>query len=437
MNLKTYYIHTFGCAMNEYDTERIAAALERRSLIQAESAESADVIILNTCSVREKPQIKISSYLGRIRERKEKKSGMLVGITGCVAQQDGEALLNKFKVVDFVAGTETLGRIDAILDKAFSGERFADTGTENGEFSIDGFERKKSVKAYVTVMKGCENFCSYCIVPFVRGKEASRSSAEIIDDIKRLVDSGVKEVCLLGQNVNSYGKNLTEKTDFPDLLYKVNKIDGLKRLRFMTSHPKDFSEKMINAVAECEKIWKFIHLPLQSGSDSVLKNMNRGYTFKEYADKIDLTKKIIPEVRFSSDFIVGFPGETQDDFERTLFAIDYVGYEHVFAFNYSPRPMTSAGEMADNVPADVKSARLARLFEVQDKVHENKREKLNGTVIELIVTGERNKAEGIYCGSNVCDKTISFKSKRSVERGEIVKIRLEKEKDSFLFGYEV
>lgn len=437
MNLRTYYIHTFGCAMNEYDTERIAAALERRSLIQSESAESADMIILNTCSVREKPHIKIASYLGRIRERKEKNPNMLVGITGCVAQQDGAELLKRFKVVDFVAGTETLGCIDDILDKAFAGKRIANTAIEEGKFSIDSFQRKKLVKAYVTVTKGCENFCSYCIVPFVRGKEASRTSAEIIDDIKRLVDSGVREVCLLGQNVNSYGKNLAENIDFPDLLYKVNKIDGLKRLRFMTSHPKDFSQKMINTVADCEKIWKFIHLPLQAGSDNVLKNMNRGYTFKEYADKIDLTKKLIPEVRFSSDFIVGFPGETSDDFQRTLYAIDYVGYEHVFAFNYSPRPMTAAQKMDDNVTSDEKSSRLAKLFDVQEKVHERKTAKLLGTVAELLVLGKSSRGEGIFRGSNVCDKIISFKSERSVESGEIVKVRLEKGKDSFLFGYEV
>lgn len=437
MNRKSYYIYTFGCAMNEYDTERIAAGLERQGLIQSSIPESADVIILNTCSVREKPYIKISSYLGRIRERKVKQPHILVGITGCVAQQEGLELLKKFKIVDFVMGTEALSGIDNILERAFAGERFVDTSLDAGAFTIDGFERKKSVKAHVTIMKGCENFCSYCVVPFVRGREASRSSVEIIDEIKRLIDIGIREVCLLGQNVNSYGRNLTENMDFSDLLRKVHKIDGLKRIRFMTSHPKDFSQKMINTIAECEKICKFIHLPLQSGSDKILEAMNRGYTFKEYASKIDLTKKLIPEIVFSSDFIIGFPGETEADFEHTLSALKYVSYDQVFAFNYSPRPMTAAADLEDDVPDEIKSSRLSELFETQHRIYGEKLEGISGSVIPLFVKGKSGCEPGVYSGLNIADKVIKFRSERFIAEGEIVNVKVFKKDGNFLSGEEV
>lgn len=437
MNFSSYYIYTFGCAMNEYDTERIAAGLERRGLVQSSTAESADVIILNTCSVREKPYIKISSYLGKIRKARRKLPNILIGITGCVAQQDGKVLLKKFKIVNFVMGTEALSRIDDILEKAFMGKRFVDTALDTALFTIDGFERKKSVKAHVTIMKGCENFCSYCIVPFVRGREASRSSDEIVDEVKRLIDVGIREVCLLGQNVNSYGRNLAENIDFSDLLRKVHKIDGLKRIRFMTSHPKDFSEKMINTIAECEKICKFIHLPLQSGSDKILEAMNRGYTFKEYASKIDLTKKLIPEVVFSSDFIVGFPNETEADFENTLDALKYVGYDQIFAFNYSPRPMTAAADFQDDVPDEIKSARLIRLFEMQNIIYGKKLDSLSGSVLSLLVSGKSGLEQGVYSGLNVADKVIKFRSERLITAGEIVKVKVCKTDRNSLFGQEV
>ena len=437
MKFKSYYIHTFGCAMNEYDSERIAAALERRGLILANSEIDADVIILNTCSVREKPQIKISSYLGKIRVQKNEGRHILVGITGCVAQQDGENLLKKFNAADFIMGTESLAKVDEILERAFAGVRFADTTMESSTFSIDGFKRKSGLSAFVTIMKGCENFCSYCIVPYVRGMEASRASQEILDEIKRLTDIGVKEVCLLGQNVNSYGKNLAEYIDFSNLLRKVNAINSLERIRFVTSHPKDFSEKMIHTIAECEKIWKFIHLPLQSGSDKILQAMNRGYTFKEYASKIDLTKKIIPDVSFSSDFIVGFPGETDDDFEHTLNALNYVGYDRVFAFNYSPRPKTKAFEMKDDVMDNIKSTRLARLFQLQNKLYGEKLGNMSGKIIELFVTGVSNSENNIYTGQNVWNNTVHFKGISEIKLGSIVKVRAEKTEKNSLFGYEV
>lgn len=433
---KSYHIFTFGCAMNEYDTERIGAALERYGLYNAGKSVEADVVILNTCSVREKPQAKISSYLGKLRVRKEKGEPILIGITGCVAQQEGEKLLEN-PWVDFVMGTEAFSRLDDIIERAFRGERFADVSVETDNYSISGFHRKKSISAYVTVMKGCENFCSYCIVPFVRGKEASRKPSEIIDEIKKLADNGTAEICLLGQNVNSYGKGLEENIDFSDLLKMADRVPGIKRIRFLTSHPKDYSEKMINTIAECDKICNFIHLPLQSGSDKVLEKMNRGYSFAEYAAKIDFTKKTIPDVSFSSDFIVGFPGETEEDFVRTLYALEYVGYDQVFAFCYSPRPMTAAFSMKDGVTAEEKSARLNRLFEIQNSLYSKKLASLSGSVMELMVTGRGEKGPGNYLGKNICNRTINFSSVKDIAEGDLVKIKVTKTGGNFLSGSEV
>ena len=363
MTTKHYFIYTFGCAMNEYDTERIAAALEAKGYIPSDKVEDSDFIVLNTCSVREKPQVKILSYLGQIRLLKEKNPNMIVGISGCVAQQEGEKFLKNNKVVNFVMGTDAIAHIDNVIERAINGERFADTDVDSSSFSISSFNRKDKIAANVTIMKGCNNFCSYCIVPYVRGREVSRPSAEIVNEIKSLIDKGVKEVCLLGQNVNSYGKNLSEDIDFPKLLSIVNKIDGLERIRFVTSHPKDFSMDMINAMAENEKVCRYLHLPLQSGSNSILKAMNRRYSYEDYKAKIEQARKIMPDIEFSSDFIVGFPNETDEDFNATLKAVEEIGYDRIFAFNYSPRPGTKAFDIEDNVPANVKSERLNNLFD--------------------------------------------------------------------------
>lgn len=285
MSSKHYFIYTFGCAMNEYDTERIAASLEARGYIPSDTVDDSDFIVLNTCSVREKPQAKILSYLGQIKLLKEKRPDMIVGVSGCVAQQEGDKFLKNNKVINFVMGTDAVSHIDDIIDRALNGERFADTEVDSSSFSISSFNRKDKIAANVTIMKGCNNFCSYCIVPYVRGREVSRTPEEIINEVKSLVSKGVKEVCLLGQNVNSYGRNLSKKIDFPDLLSLVNKVEGLERIRFVTSHPKDFSDKMIYAMAENDKVCRYLHLPLQSGSNQILKAMNRRYTYEEYKEK--------------------------------------------------------------------------------------------------------------------------------------------------------
>lgn len=437
MTTKHYFIYTFGCAMNEYDTERIAASLESKGYIPSDKVEDSDFIVLNTCSVREKPQVKILSYLGQIRLLKEKKPNMIVGISGCVAQQEGEKFLKNNKVVNFVMGTDAITHIDNVIERAINGERFADTDVDSSSFSISSFNRKDKIATNVTIMKGCNNFCSYCIVPYVRGREVSRPSAEIVNEIKSLIDKGVKEVCLLGQNVNSYGKNLSEDIDFPKLLSIVNKIDGLERIRFVTSHPKDFSIDMINAMAENEKVCRYLHLPLQSGSNSILKAMNRRYTYEDYKAKIEQARKIMPDIEFSSDFIVGFPNETDEDFNATLKSVKEIGYERIFAFNYSPRPGTKSFDIEDNVPANIKSERLNNLFALQDSLYDKRLPEMKGITTKVLVTEIDETKEYPYYGLNIYNRKVAFSSKNKLEYGSIVNVLIDTAKRNCMYGVEV
>lgn len=437
MTTKHYFIYTFGCAMNEYDTERIAAALEAKGYIPSDKVNDSDFIVLNTCSVREKPQVKILSYLGQIRLLKEKNPNIIVGISGCVAQQEGNKFLKNNKVVNFVMGTDAISNIDNIIERAINGERFADTYIDSSSFSISNFNRKDKIAANVTIMKGCNNFCSYCIVPYVRGREVSRPSTEILNEIKSLIDKGAKEVCLLGQNVNSYGKNLSEDINFPKLLSMVNKIDGLERIRFVTSHPKDFSINMINAMAENEKVYRYLHLPLQSGSNIILKAMNRKYTYEDYKEKIELARKIMPDIEFSSDFIIGFPNETDEDFNATLKAVEEIGYDRIFAFNYSPRPGTKAFDIEDNVPANVKSERLNTLFTFQDSLYDKKLTEMKGITTQVLVTDIDETKEYSYYGLNIYNRKVAFSSKNKLEYGSIVNVLIDTAKRNCMYGIEV
>ena len=437
MTTKHYFIYTFGCAMNEYDTERIAAALEAKGYIPSDKVNDSDFIVLNTCSVREKPQVKILSYLGQIRLLKEKNPNIIVGISGCVAQQEGNKFLKNNKVVNFVMGTDAISHIDNIIERAINGERFADTYIDSSSFSISNFNRKDKIAANVTIMKGCNNFCSYCIVPYVRGREVSRPSTEILNEIKSLIDKGAKEVCLLGQNVNSYGKNLSEDINFPKLLSMVNKIDGLERIRFVTSHPKDFSINMINAMAENEKVYRYLHLPLQSGSNIILKAMNRKYTYEDYKEKIELARKIMPDIEFSSDFIIGFPNETDEDFNATLKAVEEIGYDRIFAFNYSPRPGTKAFDIEDNVPANVKSERLNTLFTFQASLYDKKLTEMKGITTQVLVTDIDETKEYSYYGLNIYNRKVAFSSKNKLEYGSIVNVLIDTAKRNCMYGIEV
>jgi tRNA-2-methylthio-N6-dimethylallyladenosine synthase len=351
-----------------------------------------------------------------------------------VAQQEGENLLNSYKDVSFIFGTDAIDKLYEIIDLVQKGERVCYIQTDEKSISIPLFRRKSKVSAYVTIMKGCDNFCSYCIVPYVRGREKSRSPFEIIEEIKYLVDNGVKEVTLLGQNVNSYGKNLDENINFPKLLYMINEIDKLKRVRFVTSHPKDFSDELIDALKDCEKLAPYLHLPLQSGSNSILKRMNRNYTYEQYLDKVLKAKDKIENLALSSDFIVGFPGETDRDFNDTLRAIREIEYETIFAFKYSPRPKTKAFNFEDNVDDSIKSKRLDILLKEQEKISSKLLNSYVNKYSEVLVEGKSKKDENIYSGRNLQNRVVNFKSKYKLEIGDIVNVYITEAKKNSLFG---
>lgn len=427
------YIRTFGCQMNEYDSQRIASAFGELGYDLTTIPEEADFAVINTCSVREKPQQKVASEIGRLKTIKNIK----IGICGCVAQQEGENFLNNYKDVSFVFGTDAIDRLYEIVDIVQKGGRICDTGVADKGISIPLFKRTTSISAYVTIMKGCDNFCTYCIVPYVRGGEKSRPPEEILEEIRYLGENGVKEVTLLGQNVNSYGKNLDIDVSFPDLLRLVCRVDKIERIRFVTSHPKDFSEKLINVMAEEKKIAPYLHLPLQSGSDNILKSMNRKYSYSEYREKVFMAKYKIPGIALSSDFIVGFPGETDEDFEKTLTAIKEIRYDSIFAFKYSPRPKTKAFSMDDDVLEETKRERLHRLLEAQEKVSAEILQGYVGKTTDILVEGKSKKDSEIFSGRNSQNRIVNFSSNYKLKIGDMVSVMITEAKKNSLFGKHV
>ena len=422
--------------MNEYDSERVASILESDGMLRAASPQEAELVILNTCSVREKPQHKVESYVGKLRKN-QLRAGLphKIGIMGCVAQQEGDKFLKRFPYVDFVLGTDNLTALPRVLHETILGKRLSESAVQNGEaFHIPPFERKNAVSAYITIMKGCDNFCSYCIVPYVRGREMSRPQSEILDEVKRAINTGTKEIILLGQNVNSYGKGLSEDSCFAGLLGAVAETDGVRRVRFITSHPKDFSMDIAETMARYPNICPCIHMPLQSGSDTILKKMNRGYTWNEYRDKIMTAKETVPDLLFSSDFILGFPGETEADFECTMNAVREIEYEMIFAFNYSVRPGTKAELFEDNVPSDVKTARLKALIEEQERIIAKRYTGMVGGKINVLVEGAGKHGEKVYTGRTKHNRVMNFTSDAPPETGAIVNVTLTEAKRNSLFG---
>jgi len=400
MNTKYLYINTIGCQMNVYDSEQMVSVLKPLGYEISPSIEAADLIIVNTCAIREKAEQKAFSFLGRLTALKRKKPGLIICVGGCVAQQEGRRILGRAPHVDLVFGTHTLGRLpDHIRNISLKRCRIADVEMtqEIVEFSpgvssvVNG-----NITRFVTIMRGCDNYCTYCVVPYVRGPETSRRPESVIEEIRELVKSGVQEVTLLGQNVNSYGIK-EGLCSFPELLKLVNEIEGLFRIRFTTSHPKDLSEELIFAFAGLEKLCGHIHLPVQSGSNSVLKRMNRKYTRELYLEKIDRLRKISPDIAISSDVIVGFPGETEDDFKSTLDLVKGVEFDSLFTFGYSDRKNAPAARFSDKVPDDKKNERLQELLELQEYYTVKKNRALVGST-ELILVDGFSKKQGTEDG---------------------------------------
>ncbi len=397
---KNLYIKTFGCQMNVRDSEIIEQLLAQEGYISTDSASGADVVLINTCSIREKAEQKVFSLLGQLREEKIKNPAMLLGVTGCVAQQEGEHIRERMPHVDLIVGTQQVYQLPEMLTRLRGGVTTREIATNlESSFVIPPFQKLlssapplspsyQSSKRFVTIMQGCNNFCSYCVVPGTRGREISRPMADIIEEVEILVDQGVKEVTLLGQNVNSYGlTNVVSDTavSFPQLLRRVASVDGLKRLRFTTSHPKDLSEDLMRSFAEIDILCPHFHLPVQSGSNSILYRMNRKYTVESYLDKVTTLRCFRPDIALATDIIVGFPGETEADFQATLDLLSAVRFHGSFSFKYSDRPHTSSADFNDKISEDVKSRRLKEFQILQDSIGLERNIECIGQTVEVMI----------------------------------------------------
>jgi tRNA-2-methylthio-N6-dimethylallyladenosine synthase len=391
----SFFIRTYGCQMNELDTEIMAGQLLSQGLKQASSEEEADILLFNTCSIRDLAERKVMGKLGRMGRDGKKNS--LIGVTGCMAMAKKDSLFRKFPHLDFVIGTNNITDLPAVIDEALSTRRPVirtdDRFEENLNYLIAS--RDNPLKAHVSIIRGCDKFCTYCVVPYTRGEEVSRPPESIIEEVKRLAASGYKEITLLGQNVNSYGKDQPSfNTLFHDLLYKLHDIEGIERYRFMTSHPIDITRELMEAIRDLPKLCKFVHFPIQAGSSRILKKMHRIYTKEEYLEKVALLRSLVPKAALGTDIIVGFPTETDEEFEETYEVMKQVRYSVAFLYTYSPRKGTPAYRWQDDIPDEVKQERLIRLTTLQEEIgHEIRQERL-GQTVEVLV--DRLTKDGRY-----------------------------------------
>lgn len=407
------YIHTFGCQMNEYDSSRMSDLLAgSHGFERTDSADEADMVLLNTCSVREKAQEKVFSTLGRWRQIKQRNPGLVIGVGGCVASQEGRMIMDRAPYVDMVFGPQTLHRLPQMLDEV-SEERSQSVDVSFPE--IEKFDnlpppRVDGVKAFVSIMEGCSKYCSFCVVPYTRGTEFSRPLDDVIEEVVGLAEQGVREINLLGQNVNGYRGRAHDGrvVEFAELLHYVAAVDGIDRLRYTTSHPIDFTGALVDAYGEIPELVSHLHLPVQSGSDRILGLMKRGYTAAEYLRWIERVREQRPDISFSSDFIIGFPGETDGDFEATMNLIAEVGYDHSFSFIYSPRPGTPAESLVDDVPMAVKKERLARLQSTVLASANRISESMVGRVETVLVEGPSRKDPAQYSGRTENNRVVNF-----------------------------
>lgn len=424
--MKKYHIITFGCQMNEHDSENVAGMLEGMGYEFSEDPYKADVVVLNTCSVREHADKRFYGMLGQFKKRRDdNKDTRIVCVCGCMPQQPRvqEEIKKSFAWVDVVFGTQTIGEFPRLLnDRITTGKKqFSITANSTKIPDEKDSKRLHKHKALVNITYGCNNFCTYCIVPYTRGREKSRSLEDVVNEVKKLAADGVIEVMLLGQNVNSF---IDDKGNtFPTLVKEINKIDGLERIRFMTSNPKDLSDELIDCYRTCEKLCKHIHLPVQSGSSSVLKRMNRRYDRDKYISIIDKLKATCPEIAITTDIIVGFPGETEEEFKETLSLVEYVGYDSAFTFIYSPREGTPAAGFSDQIPYDVKHERFECLNEVVNKCSLEKNELLSDTTVKVLVDGASRKDDKSYSGRTDGFKLVNISSGRDII-GKLVDVKI-------------
>jgi len=434
---KYYHIITYGCQMNEHDSEKLAGMLENMNYKYTEELENADIILLNTCIIRENAELKVFGKLGELKKYKRENPNLIIGVGGCMMQQDApvDEIYKKYRHVDLIFGTHNIHHLPDLIKKIEENrERVVEVWDEEEGLIPDlPSKRESDHSAWISIIQGCNNFCTYCIVPYVRGRERSRPLVSIVEEAERLTEEGVKEITLLGQNVNSYGNDLDEEINFPLLLEELNKVENLKRIRFMTSHPRDFSENLLDKIKNLDKVAKHIHLPVQSGSNKVLKEMNRGYTREYYLETVKNIQEEIPEAAVSTDFIVGFPGESEEDFEDTIELVKELRFDMAYTFIYSPRSGTPASRREDQVPDKIKKERLNRLMELQNKISYEKNQELVGTKQKILVTGPSSSDQEVYQGRTEGNK-ICFIDKSPELIGEVVEVKINSAKSWTLDG---
>ena len=420
--------------MNEHDAERMAGLVAPMGYVLTADPEHADLILLNTCSIRDKAEQKVYSDLGRLAALKAARPDLVIGVAGCVAQQEGRAILQRSSAVDLVFGSKGIERLPALLTEAVTTRRkVVYTDDPIGIAPTLPADRRERVRAWVSIMEGCENACSFCVVPATRGRERSRLSGEVRDEITALCADGCREVTLLGQNVNSYGRTSSEGVDFSDLLDLIHPIDGLARIRFTTSHPNAVTSKMIETLTRLPKVCRHVHLPMQSGSDRTLTRMRRDYTFRDYLDLIAALRLRMPDVALTTDIIVGFPGETEPDFQETLAALDTVQFDNIYAFQYSRRPNTAALALDDQVAETDKARRLQEVLAVQRPITRRKNESFEGRVEEVLVEGPSRTDRTRLMGRTSSHLTVNFDGPPDLV-GRLVRVRILRVKANSLDG---
>ena len=436
--MKKYTINTYGCQANEHDSEKISWVLENMGYEWTDNMEESDFIIYNTCLVRENAELRVYGQLGALKALKRKRPEIVIAICGCMMEREDirNIILSKYKHVDIIFGTKSIHKIPQLIDRyEQTGETVVDVVEDNREISEDiGANRKYSFKAYVDIMYGCNNFCTYCIVPYTRGREISRNPKNIIAEVEDLASKGFKEITLLGQNVNSYGNTLDYDYSFAKLLRDINEIDGIERIRFMTSHPKDLSDELIAAMAELDKVCEHFHLPVQSGSNRILKAMNRKYSKEEYIELVDKLENAVPNIAITTDIIVGFPGETEEDFEETLDLVKKVKYDSAFTFLYSIREGTYAASMKNQVPDNIKHERFERLLDTLYPIFYEKNVKYKDKIVDVLVEDVSKNDESVLSGRTRTGKLVHFKGDKDLI-GEIIDVKIDKVKSFTLEGY--
>jgi tRNA-2-methylthio-N6-dimethylallyladenosine synthase len=419
------HLITYGCQMNEYDSERVAGLLKERQYELTERAEDADLILLNTCSIREKAEDKVFSQLGLLKRLKQTHPHVIIGVMGCMAQLQQGKIQERAPHVDLVFGSPAIARVAELVDRVRSGRGPVLETAEGALVKITAKpDTLNRLKAFVTVMEGCEKHCTFCVVPTTRGRERSHTPASIVEEIRGLAANGCREVTLLGQTVNAYGRDLDPPTDLAALLELVNDIEGIERIRFTTSNPYNLTSRLIRAIRDIPKVVEYLHLPLQSGSDRILAAMNRGYTRARYLELIGELKETVPDLALSTDVIVGFPGETDADFERTVEMVEWVEYDNVFAFRYSRRPGTPAATMAAQVPDEVKADRNTRLLDVAGRVAAERSRSLEGRIMPVLVDGAAKKNREEAAGRTRCNRVVNFDARGRDLVGRVVPVRI-------------